>query len=983
MSQIAHRLEDFFKILRVRPEYKVVSPEIETLLLRGLDCLRQVRDRHRQGPAIDDAWLSDLTHPIFTGLVERLGELTAADEDALLVQDEGSESALLVFEGGVESVIEQLKAQVGVLAPDALCTEVAIAAEQLAEYGRMAKIDPFVMLCQTVRHQVGAVPESQIRSYSWRVIELWERANAMVLLGQTAKLSGLQDLVSQDGFAVSAADLTDISIGGSQDFNTADFDEIEAAFERLKPGALDDAIELEEIEAAFNDLELVELAENAAANEVENLQATLGILESEDVAEQLLAERVSSPNVLVNAKGAIPEISHLLPQTADLIAQEIEFQTSTGGPAPTANTSNTSVRIPIDQLRRTSTLFGKLILERNAVNLRLKQVLGITALMKERLYQLEQSNTQLRKWYDLAAVQGAIADNLDLQPPTSYPQLSQGMVADSKTIAAGNNRVPTLFDALEMDRYSDLHLLSQTQMESIVQLKEVAADIDLVLREMAQSATELTRTSLSLQTSVTRMQMRPFADLVKRFPRTIRDLSRQYNKPVNLKLNGETTPIDRAVLDSLSDPLVHLIRNAFDHGIESAEERVNAGKPPTGTIAISAINRSKTTAITVRDDGRGIDLEAIRARARQMGLPEEDLNQSSDSELLELLFEPGFSTASNVTELSGRGVGMDVVRSNVDAVRGSIRIESQPGQGTSITIEVPLMMSVLRVMLLETAGMVFAVPAQTVRTMVHLQADTVRQTDGREQLLWNDSIIPLIRLDRNLQFPKRRKPFAMEGIPKVNRPTAAIFHQLESLGGLHIQRIWGEQEVATTAVNSPVNLPPGFESATILGDGRVIPLIDPVQLLQWVIQNPTSHSPSNNDVPVQPTHLVNGAQPQSILIVDDSINVRRFLAVTLEKSGYQVHQAKDGQEALDMLLRGLSVSAVISDIEMPRLDGYALLSELRSRAEFEHLPITMLTSRASEKHRKLAMKLGASAYLSKPYTEHELLQTIAAHRQPN
>ena len=948
MSQIAHRLEDFLKILRVRPEHKVVSPEVETLLLQGLDCLRKVGDMHRQGTEINEVWLSNQTQPIFSGLMSQLGELTAADEDALLVQDGGKETALLVFEGGVDSVMEHLQAQLDTLSGDALSQEVAIAAEQLAEYGRMVQISPFVEVCQTVRQQLGAVSESQIQSYARRVFELWQRASAMVLLEQTEQLDGLRDLMGEGGIAVSNAQPTATNPDISPDFNAGDFAEIEAAFEQFEPEGLDELVDLaefpaQELAAAATNEGVAELTEDIAADEVE----------VQEEGEKL------SPHL------AVPPGQH----------QALMYQPAVSNSS--TDPASSTLRIPVEQLRQANSLFGKLVLERNAINLRLKQAIGLARSIGQRLHKLEKSNTQLRKWEDRAMLEGALPKKRELPLPTPSPRIATEMEPDSQNLATRTNNTTSLFDVLEMDRYSDLHLLCQTQMENIQQLKEVSADIDLVLREMAQFSTELNQTTRTLQQSVTRMQMCPFADVVKRFPRTIRDLSRHYNKPVNLVLEGEETPIDRAILNSLSDPLMHLIRNAFDHGIESSEERINTGKSSFGTIAISAANRGKTTAITVKDDGRGIDLETIRVRALQMGLPETELKQSSDSELLELIFEPGFSTAGNVTELSGRGIGMDVVRSNVAAVRGSIRIDSQPGQGTSFTIEVPLMISVLRVVLLETGGMVFAVPAQTVRKVVHLHAETLRQLEGREQILLDKSIIPLIRLDRNLQFPHSGKPIAMEGTPKVNRPTAVIFHQLESLGGLHIQRIWREEEVSTMTVNSPVKLPPGFGSATILGDGRVIPLIDPAQLLPWVIQNPFGLSKANSVTPATPSYEKSDIQTNTILIVDDSITVRSFLATTLEKAGYRVEQAKNGQEALDMLLGGLSISAVISDIEMPRLNGYGLLFELRSRPEFEHLPITILTSRSGEKHRKLATRLGASAYLSKPYTERELLETIA------
>ena len=1017
MSRIAHRLEDFFKILRVRPEFKTeVSSDVETLLLQGLDSMRQVRDLHRQGSPIDEDWYNSQTQPIFTALVEHLGELKPEDENALLIQEEGDESALLIFEGAVEAILEEFSSNLNTLPAASLHEELEVTAVQLAELGRMANIESFVDLATAVQQQLPTLSGGDLKSFARRAVELWERAHAMVLLGQTEKLSGLQGLVEEATEAALATPTPDFESQPAPDFDSVDFAvgdldlsgldlsamelpdipfpdavNMDTALEQLDPSGivLPEAVNLDEIKAVSSQLETETPAEafehldlDAVASQMRqasSLDANLNIdidaftdITQVDLAEveppdltSLLEDMPIEEEVFVSVGEAVEEQPPLT-STAPQLEKQSEIASTQA-----AEPLNSTVRIPVNQLRQLNNLFGKLILERNTINSQLERVLEVAALMKERLNQLEQSNGQLRKWYDRASMEGVLSGHSAAQSTVDASALVIGNGIERQSRTSGQ----TLFDSLEMDRYTDLHLLSQDQMETIVQLQEVAADIDLGLREMTQSSTELNQTTRSLQGNVMRMQMRPFSEVVKRFPRLIRDLSRQYGKPVNLQLDGEATLIDRSILNSLTDPLTHLIRNAFDHGIESAEARAAAGKPATGVISVHAANRGNTTAITISDDGGGINLDAIRARARKIGVPDEHLNQCSEREILDLIFESGFSTAKQVTELSGRGVGMDVVKTNITAMRGEISIDTQPGQGTTFTINVPFMMSVLRVMLLEAAGMVFAVPAESVQFVEQLEDGSIGEQDGREEISVGERTIPLIRLERKLRFPRHTKLLSMDGTPKVNRPTAVIFHQHESLGGLYIQRIWGEQEVATSTIQTPVGLPPGFGSSTILGDGRVVPLIDPIQLLQWLSEESDSAA-ELGEQSAQVPNPSNETTTESILIVDDSINVRRYLAMTLEKSGYQVEQAKDGQEALDMLVSGLSVSAVISDIEMPRLDGYGLLSELRSRTDFENLPISMLTSRSSEKHRKLAMKLGASAYLSKPYTEQELLSTV-------
>jgi chemosensory pili system protein ChpA (sensor histidine kinase/response regulator) len=262
--------------------------------------------------------------------------------------------------------------------------------------------------------------------------------------------------------------------------------------------------------------------------------------------------------------------------------------------------------------------------------------------------------------------------------------------------------------------------------------------------------------------------------------------------------------------------------------------------------------------------------------------------------------------------------------------------------------------------------------------MLQISAETDSAGGDLKQLTWQNQIIPVVHLQDSLPFNRPHKPFEMTSNPVINQPSVLIVGEASSYGAIHIDRFWGEQEVSIRSIDSPLPLPPGFISSMVLGDGRVVPVVDPVPILTMCLNDQVNQDSSsdtlidaNDGVPV-PEKRAN-----TILVVDDSVNVRRYLALTLEKAGYQVEQAKDGQEAVDKLLAGLAVQAVICDIEMPRLDGYGVLEEVKGKSEFQSLPIAMLTSRSNEKHRKLAMNLGASAYFSKPYNEQELLETIS------
>jgi chemotaxis family two-component system sensor histidine kinase/response regulator PixL len=1028
LSQVAHRLEDFLKILRLRPQSKTVSGEVETLLLRGVDCLRNVSSLHRQGTVIDDPWMKNAFAEIFAPLQGLLGDLQDEDENALMQQDEDVDPAVMIFEEGVEKILDRLEEQLSTTNPEQLRQELALTAEELVAFGFMANLQPFIQLCQSVQAQAAIVPTAQISTLTERSLALWRRSHALVMRGSLAKLP-----TAIEGFS-SANQVANPELGSRANHeinnpsptNAANALNLDPAPLELEPTNHDDyelsEAELEfspadlDIAATFNDLwEAAEdrnpqfseldseldlgnfldfsLEEAPNPTKSQNDQAELEVeseakpkiepesgglsnldrldLDQIDLDDFEALQAAFAPEPDSEAKSAIePEIAPIAPSP---LAEESDTTSITIAASNQAQKSEAqTVRVPVEQLQQFNNLFGKLVLERNTVNLRLDQLKNFVSLMRQRIYQLDQSNTQLRKWYDRASLEGIVPGS---DQPTADANGNSNQAKKSATDQT-KEALQDRFDALEMDRYSDLHLISQQQIETIVQLKEVSSDVDLELQEMTLAVQNLNQTMQSLQGNVTRTQMLSFAEAVKRYPRAVRDLSAQFDKPVNLVIEGESTLMDRAVLEALASPLMHLLRNAFDHGIEDRQTRIAAGKSPQGTIKLSAVNRGLQTVITVQDDGGGIRLDKIRDRVRAMGLTDQEVQRMSEADILNCIFEPGFSTAAEVTQLSGRGMGMDIVRTALKDIRGDIQVQSKPGVGTTFTLQVPFTLSILRVMLLEQSGIVFAVPADTVQEVYRLESDWQRAEQGLASLHRDDQEIPLVFLEQHLAFQRSGRPFVMPGTPIINQPMAIIVGEnTAATSSLYVSRHWGEQEVTLRPINSPLPLPPGFISSIVLGDGRVVPLVDPLQLVEWCIENNDAAHLQAERSP-KPMALV-AEQAATILIVDDSINVRRYLALTLEKAGYQVEQAKDGQEAVDKLNDGLAVQAVVCDIEMPRLDGYGVLEAIKDKAEFQNLPIAMLTSRSNEKHRKLALNLGAAAYFSKPYEEEQLLQTLS------
>lgn len=1021
LSQLAHRLEDSFKVLKVQRNAISFDAELESLLLGAVDRLRHVLSCNRQRTDVDEQWLSSVGNPVFEQLHERLGDPVADDATTMLGAEEGTNVAALLFETEVEGCLNRLES---VLAdPQAPCLEeeVSIMAQELGGLGEMLQLKAFTQLCESIVQHLSQAPE-RVREIAASALHTWRRSQALVLVGQVNSLP--------TALAWSQSTAAPVDLGNP----TFDFEWEEAVKGQeaacmqalsLKPEAEKAAIEND-----YGEVFAAEFDIDASEEEPQQLESTAS--KAEGLYDEVLSPKWRCATPLPSVRLEVPTVQSEVPKD-DFRWQE-EQPLSAASTRPTESQEN-SVRIPVRQLDRINDLFGELTIERNGLSLALGRLRNLIETLSRRVGTLEQSNIRLRTSYDTVATQAAgrvVTTSLSsfsgsygkggVQQRIGDNAYSHDSVVPLYAFNTGNLESTlsynSRFDALEMDRYSDIHLLSMEVMETIVQIQEVTSDIGLSLEETEQTARELNQTAKQLQTNLTRVRMRPLSDLVGRFSRALRDLSLQYGKVVELKVYGKGTLIDRSILEALSDPLMHLVRNAFDHGIEDPATRHTQGKPRSGVIEIKAAHRGNQTIITVSDDGNGINLNKIRARAEAMGLDAELLAAASEDELLSLIFEPGFSTADQVTDLSGRGVGMDVVRNNLKLIRGDIRVDTQPGQGTTFTLTVPFTLSVARVLLVESNGMQLAFPTDVIEEMILLRPDQVLTTAHQQVLKWEGTMVPLTRLGEWLTFYCPRRVQTPEGTPSISEPTVLMISLGDQLVGLVVERCWGEREVAIRQVEGTLLLPPGFASCTILGDGRVVPLVDAASILRWIASEGRVSSRDNDFIaqgegdgafpkmsvsqaPVQdkgyrvstsplpplpqlgaasilhpPAPVVQSTQKDTILVVDDSINVRRFLALALEKAGYLVEQAKDGQDAVEKLQGLLTVSAVICDIEMPRLDGYGFLARIKSDPAFSDLPIAMLTSRTGDKHRQLAMTLGAAAYFSKPYNERELLRTM-------
>ncbi|MGK7918371.1 MAG: response regulator [Prochloraceae cyanobacterium] len=911
LSHLAHRMEDFVKVIKADKE-GVVDEEIERLLLVGVDRLRQIAAFNRQGINLDSEWLETNANPIFDQLHQYLGD--PPPDTILPSEDEEEDMVVLLFQTEVEACLDRLQSVLDDPEQPCLVEEFSIAAQELGGLGEMLQLTAFSNLCDSiVEHLESATPEKTAEIASKALQEL-RRSQAMVLIGQTEAIPTQLDLTTP---------------------------------EILTP--------------FLQDLELIP---DVKINLVEELESNL--------LEELESDLPQPPE-------PIPPVEQ------PKIPREPVNKPDTVTPLPVPSASEQTIRVSLKQLDQLSDLFGELTIERNGLALQMKRLRNFVNLLSQRVRTLEQSNFRLRNAYDRIATPINGTSNpqqIEETSPVSQTEKPENLLTYFASASDFNNQ----FDLLEMDRYSDLHLLSREVMDTVVQLQEVASDIEISLEDTERSTRELTRTSKLMRKSITDVRMRPFSDLIGPFPRALREMSLGYSKKVQLRVRGESTLIDRSLLDSLKEPLLHLFRNAFDHGIEEPATRQATGKPEIGTIEISAVHRSNQTVITMSDDGAGIDIEKIRAKALNMGFNSEDLDAVGKNGLLELIFEPGFSTADKVTDISGRGVGMDVVRTNIRDIKGDIYVDTKPGLGTTFTIVVPFTLSVVRVLLVESDTMLMAFPTNAIEEMLVLEPEMVMTAAGKEVLNWEGEMLPLVRLSQWLKCPRPYSTDIKESLPGIDRPIILIVARGEELIALQFDRYWEEQEVTIRQVEGNIKMPGGFTSCTILGDGLVVPLVDPISLLRWIESSrpnnissqftATSVAESQAKTNIESPSTPAEKSYSTIMVVDDSINVRRFLTLTLEKAGYRVEQAKDGQDALEKLQAGLDVKAVICDIEMPVLDGYGFLANIKSDSGCRNIPVVMLTSRSSEKHRQLAINLGATAYFSKPFREPELLKTL-------
>ena len=522
------------------------------------------------------------------------------------------------------------------------------------------------------------------------------------------------------------------------------------------------------------------------------------------------------------------------------------------------------------------------------------------------------------------------------------------------------------FDPLEFDRFTRFQEVTRFLAESVNDISTVQHILLARLGEADAALIQQTRLNRELQQDLLRVRMVPLYSVAERLYRTVRQTARDVDKRAQLDIQGGDLEIDRSVLEKVTAPLEHLLRNALAHGIEEPEVRRAAGKAEFGEIVLSARQSGNEMMLTVKDDGAGLNYARIREKAEANGLLLPGV-EPTETLLAQMIFAAGFSTAEAVTEVAGRGVGMDVVKSEISALGGRIDIVSVPGAGTTFNIYLPLTLAMTQAVMIQAAKHDYALPAPLVQQVLELKPHELEQAMAAGELTWRGARYPFSYLPHLLGDT--------EAVHEVQRYNPVVLLQSgSSQAAVLLDVIEGTREIVVKNIGPQMARITGVSGATVRGDGRVILILNPVPLaLRWASLPRTA---VERTAPAEAVEVSAALQPPLVLVVDDSLTVRKITTRLLTREGFRVDSAKDGVDALEKM-HDLIPDVVLLDVEMPRMDGFELARVMRSDARLKSVPIIMITSRTADKHRNHALEIGVNVYLGKPYQEQQLLDSIA------
>lgn len=644
------------------------------------------------------------------------------------------------------------------------------------------------------------------------------------------------------------------------------------------------------------------------------------------------ANKISSQDFDLSAICVAPGAAVTVTTSVASIDLDVNPQTD-DAPEITEKQQANFVRVAAEQLDELFRAAGENIIFNTQANERLKR-------MKNHLQAMEKQFQLLRN----------LADELE-------------QLVDLKDLAGKFLNQESAFDTLEMDQYSELHTASRRMVEAAFDARELSLDTGRELEEMGRLLEDQQRLVNETQETIMKTRLVPVSSISQRLQRSLRQTSRLTGKQCQLQVSGEHLLVDGDTLNNLIDPLMHLLRNAVDHGIEDEDSRIALGKPAHGNIAISFDRDGNNIVVRIQDDGKGLDYAAIRAAAERRGAIAPD-QQVSEDDLKRLILKPNFSTRTQTTQTSGRGVGMDVVHHQVLTQGGTLTLQSEYGKGLDVAMSIPLPLSRAHALLTHIGPYQVAVSSKGIKQILFVAADALSLHDGRYYLQLQDDNYPAVYLANlmNISVPDR-------SAKKLH--TVLLVQNNEQITAVLLDAITDSLDVIIKSLGHYIKKIPGYTGAAIMGDGSVAPVLDLPELIRTADASLYANQDLSDDsfIASPASHL------PTVLVVDDSLSQRRALEQLLEDAGFQVKTARDGMDAADQLVEFIP-DIVLTDLEMPRMNGLELATHIRSRENIKHLPVIMITSRTTQAHRKLAEEAGINAYLVKPVREDDLLENI-------
>ncbi|UOR82838.1 chemotaxis histidine kinase/response regulator CheAY2 [Helicobacter pylori] len=562
-------------------------------------------------------------------------------------------------------------------------------------------------------------------------------------------------------------------------------------------------------------------------------------------------------------------------------------------------------------------------------------------------------------------------------PKTETPKAPKTEIKTKAKADTEENKAPSIgveqtvrVDVRRLDHLMNLIgelVLGKNRLIRIYGDVEERYDGEKFLEELNQVVSSISAVTTDLQLAVMKTRMQPVGKVFNKFPRMVRDLSRELGKSIELIIEGEETELDKSIVEEIGDPLIHIIRNSCDHGIEPLEERRRLNKPETGKVQLSAYNEGNHIVIKISDDGKGLDPVMLKEKAIEKGvISERDAEGMSDREAFNLIFKPGFSTAKVVSNVSGRGVGMDVVKTNIEKLNGIIEIDSEVGVGTTQKLKIPLTLAIIQALLVGVQEEYYAIPLSSVLETVRISQDEIYTVDGKSVLRLRDEVLSLVRLS---------DIFKVDAILESNSDVYVVIIGLaDQKIGVIVDYLIGQEEVVIKSLGYYLKNTRGIAGATVRGDGKITLIVDVGAMMDMAKSIKVNITTLMNES--ENTKSKNSPSDYIVLAIDDSSTDRAIIRKCLKPLGITLLEASNGLEGLEMLKNGdKTPDAILVDIEMPKMDGYTFASEVRKYNKFKNLPLIAVTSRVTKTDRMRGVESGMTEYITKPYSG-EYLTTV-------